>query len=186
MNCKQAQQDLQLYVDGRLHQRRFSLVEAHLDMCLDCQHTLALYEIMRAALQDPALEREPSNLTALIMARIAMAEQRKVMQSAHPFAWRWGDAVLAALLGTASTALFLLINPTVRTSAFLTIGHNFPMLATLTQAEGPGSIPWIAWLIWITVGVGLTLWLAGPEMRAAWRHSLTQRLQTRPGLRQLW
>ena len=128
MNCKQAQQDLQLYIDGRLHQRRFSLVEAHLDTCLDCRHTLALYEIMQAALQDPVLEREPSNLTTLIMARIAMAEQRKVVQSAQPFAWRWGDAVLASLLGTASTALFLLINPTVRNPVFLAISHTFPML----------------------------------------------------------
>ena len=43
------------------------------------------------------------------------------------------------------------------------------MLATLIQAEGPGSIPWIAWIIWITAGVGLTLWLAGAEVRATWK-----------------
>ena len=58
MNCGQAQQDLQLYIDGRLDQRRFSLVEAHLDTCLDCQHSLVLYEIMQAALRRTLRARE--------------------------------------------------------------------------------------------------------------------------------
>jgi hypothetical protein len=187
MNCGRAQQDLQLYIDGRLDQRRFSLVEAHLDSCADCQHTLALYEIVEAALADQRAEREPANLTALIMTRIALSERRKNSPAVQPFAWRWSDALLATVFGTASTLLFLLIHPALRTPFFMTIDHSFPMLATLVQAEGPGSIPWIAWIIWITAGVGITIWLAGAEVRATWRRSLTQRLQlARPEFRQLW
>jgi hypothetical protein len=187
MNCGRAQQDLQLYIDGRLDQRRFSLVEAHLDTCVSCQHALALYETLRAALADQRMEKDPDDLTALIMARIALSERHKTLPAVQPFGWRWSDALLAALFGTVSTLLFLLIHPALRTPFFMTIDHSFPMLATLVQAEGPGSIPWIAWIIWITAGVGLTIWLAGAEVRATWRRSLTQRLQVaRPEFRQLW
>jgi anti-sigma factor RsiW len=186
MNCAQAQRELQLYMDGRLDQRRFYPLEAHLDICERCQDSLKLYEIMQEALTDPLAEKEPANLTALIMARIAVAEKRRTTQVAQPFDWQWRDALLAALLGTTSTLLFLVINPALRTTFFMTIAHSFPMLATLIQANGPGAIPWIACIVWITVGVGLTLWLAGAEVRAAWKRSLTHRIQTRPQFRQLW
>lgn len=187
MNCGRAQQDLQLYIDGRLDQRKFSLVEAHLDTCVDCRQALALYEVVQAALTEQRAEREPANLTALIMSRIALSEWRKASPAVQPFAWRWSDALLATLFGTVSTLLFLLIHPALRTPFLMMIDHSFPVLAALVQAEGPGSIPWIAWIIWITAGIGLTVWLAGAEVRATWRRSLTQRLQVaRPEFRQLW
>src|SRR5215475_11288053 len=157
MNCAQAQTDLQLYIDGRLDPHRFSAVETHLDTCPRCQHDLALYEILHEALTDPAGDREPTDLTDLVMARIASSERQKRITSPEEFGWRWRDALLAAILGTASTLLFLLMNPTLGTSFYMTIAHSFPVLVTLIQAEGPGSIPWIAWIIWITAGVGLTL-----------------------------
>ena len=185
MNCNQAQKDLQLYIDGRLDQRRFWTVETHLDTCPRCRHDLVFYEIMQEALADQ-LEREPANLTTLIMGRIARAEQHRMASGAQPFGWQWRDALLAAILGTASTLLFMFTNPALRTSFFLSISHSFPLLDSLTQAEGPGSIPWVAWIIWITAGVVLTLWLAGSEVRATWRRSLTQRLQTRLQIPELW
>ncbi|MGO8946784.1 MAG: anti-sigma factor family protein [Ktedonobacterales bacterium] len=186
MTCAQAQKDLQLYIDGRLDQRRYSMVETHLDACPRCRHDLVLYEIMHEVLSQPSVEREPDNLTNLIMARIANAEQPMSVTSAQPFGWRWRDALLAALLGTASTLLFLLINPTLGTPFFMNLSHTFPVLVSLVQAEGPDSIPWIAWVIWIMAGAGLALWLAGAEVRAAWKRSLTNRLQTRLQLPELW
>jgi hypothetical protein len=124
------------------------------------------------------------------MARIAAAERRRAAtqaaRAAHPFTWRWSDALLAALLGTISTLLFLFINPGLRTSFFATLAHSFPLLTMLAQAEGPGSIPWLAWIIWITAGIVLALWLAGAEMRATWKRALIQRLPARPQFRQLW
>ena len=138
-----------------------------------------LYEEIHKALADPSPEREPANLTALVMARIASAERQSRISTTQTFGWLWRDALLAAVLGTASTLLFLLINPTLRTSFFLTIAHSFPLLVTLIQAEGPGSIPWVAWVVWITAGVTLTLWLAGAEVRATWKRSLTHHLATR-------
>ncbi|PWT72212.1 MAG: hypothetical protein C5B60_09845 [Chloroflexi bacterium] len=186
MNCAQAQADLQLYIDGRLDQHRFSAVETHLGTCRRCRHDLALYEILHEALADPSEESEPDNLTALVMARIASTERQKRIASTQPFGWRWRDALLAAVLGTASTLLFLLMNPSLGTSFYMTIAHSFPLLVTLIRAEGPGSIPWIAWIIWITVGVTLTLWLAGAEVRATWKRSLTHHLATRLQFPQLW
>jgi hypothetical protein len=186
MNCAQAQTDLQLYIDGRLDQHRFSAVETHLDTCRRCRHDLALYEILHEALADPGGEREPANLTALVMARIASSERQKRITSTQPFGWHWRDALLAAVLGTASTLLFLLMNPILGTSFYMTIAHSFPLLVTLIEAEGPGSIPWVVWIIWVTAGVGLTLWLAGAEVRATWKRSLTHHLATRLQFLQLW
>jgi predicted anti-sigma-YlaC factor YlaD len=186
MNCAQAQTDLQLYIDGRLDPHQFTSVETHLDTCRRCRHDLALYEILHESLADSAGEHEPDNLTALVMARIASSERQKRITSARAFGWRWRDALLAAVLGTVSTLLFLFMNPTLGTSFYMTIAHSFPGLVTLIQAEGPGSIPWYAWIIWINAGVGLTLWLAGAEVRATWKRSLTHRLATRLQLPQLW
>ncbi len=186
MNCAQIQKDLQLYVDGRLDQSRGSMVQTHLYTCSRCRNDLRLYEIMRDALTDQHIEPEPENLTSLIMARIARAEEHQSAAPVPPFGWRWQDALLAAVLGTASTLLFLLVNPTLSTSFIMSASHAFPQLVMLIQAEGPASIPWIAWIIWVSIGIVLTLVLAGAEVRATWKRSLTQRLQTPLQLPPLW
>ena len=64
------------------------------------------------------------------------------------------------------------------------LARTFPDIVAVLLAPGPGSIAWLAWLVWITAGVALTLWLAGREVRAAWRRSLAQRLPSLPQLRE--
>lgn len=172
--CRRANTWLQLYIDGRLDPRQLPALEAHLDNCADCQAALGAYELVAQSAGLPEGAPDPVQLTAAIMARIADYEAQKQQQLAaqRQFALRWADALLAALLATLSTLVFALLNPGVRA----TLAHTFPLAATLLGASGPGAIAWSAWIVWIASGTGLTLLLAGAEVRAAWRKRLAARL----------
>lgn len=175
--CRRANVWLQHYVDGRLDPRQLPALEEHLDTCAECRAAFSAYEIVAQSAGLPEGAPDPAQLTASIMARIAAYEaQRRAAAAAaaqrRQFAPRWADALLAALLATVSTLLFALLNPGVRE----TMAHTFPLAAMLLGAPGPGAIAWSVWVVWIVSGTGLTLWLAGAEVRAAWRKRLAARL----------
>ena len=172
--CRRANTWLQLYIDGRLEPRQLPTLEAHLDSCAECREALASYEVVAQSAGLPEGAPDPAQLTASIMARIAEYETQKQGQIAaqRQFGPRWADALLAALLATLSTLLFALLNPRARA----TLAHTFPLAATLLGAPGPGAIAWSAWVVWIASGSGLTLLLAGAEVRTAWRKRLAARL----------
>ena len=169
--CRKANVWLQLYIDGRLDPRQLPALEDHLDGCAECRAALAAYEVVVQSAGMPEGAPEPAQLTAAIMARIAAYEAQRRPVAQGQFAPRWGDALLAALLATLSTLLFALLNPGVRDA----MAHAFPLAATLLGAPGPGAIAWSAWVVWIASGMGLTLVLAGAEVRAAWRKRLAAR-----------
>lgn len=176
--CRRANVWLQLYVDGRLDPRRLPALEQHLDACAECRAALSAYEVVAQSAGMPEGAPEPAQLTALILARIAAYEAQKqshgqtVAAQRRQFALRWADALLAAMLATVSTLLFALLNPGVREA----MAHTFPLAATMLGAPGPGAIAWSAWIVWIASGTGLTLVLAGGEVRTAWRKRLIARL----------
>lgn len=172
--CRKANRWIQLYIDGRLEPRQLPALEAHLDTCAECRAALAAYEVVARAAGLPEGAPDPEQLTASIMARVATHEARKRQRLAaqRQFAPRWADALLAALLATLSTLLFALLNTGVRA----TMAHTFPLAAALLGAPGPGAIAWGAWVVWIASGAGLTLILAGGEVRTAWRKRLVARL----------
>lgn len=180
--CRRANVWLQLYLDGRLDPRQLPALEEHLDACAECRAALSAYEVVTQSASMPEGGPEPAQLTAAIMARIAAYEAQKqgsvaaeavvAAQSRRQFTPRWADALLAAVLATLSTLLFALLNPGVRGA----VAHAFPLAATMLGAPGPGAIAWSAWIVWIASGAGLTLVLAGAEVRAAWRKRLTARL----------
>lgn len=173
--CRRANGLLQLYIDGRLDPRHLPALEAHLDGCADCRAALAAYELVAQSAGLPEGAPDPAQLTVSIMARIAAHESQKHGQLAarRQFAPRWADALLAALLATLSTLLFAMLNPGVR----VTMAHAFPLAATVLGAPGPGAIAWSVWVVWIATGMGLTLLLAGAEVRATWRKRLAARLR---------
>lgn len=177
--CRRANVWLQLYVDGRLDPRQISALERHLDGCAECRAALSAYEVVARSAGMPEGAPEPAHLTALVMARIAAYEAQKrgrgqtvAAQMQRQFGPRWTDALLAAVLATVSTLIFALLNPGVREA----MAHTFPLAATMLGAPGPGAIAWSAWIVWIASGTGLTLVLAGVEVRTAWRKRLTARL----------
>jgi anti-sigma factor RsiW len=186
MKCSRAAPLLQLYVDGRLEAPRLAALEAHLEGCATCRHELDMLEAICAvgAPGEPVIE--PPDLTARILARVAESEARRVPDRVRGFGLGWADALRAALLASATTLLFILLSPALRPAVGGELSSAFPNVVALLLAPGPGSIAWIAWLVWIAAGLILTLWFAGREVRALWRRVLAQRLPTLPQLRQLW
>ena len=181
--CRRANVWLQLYVDGRLDPGRLPALEEHLDACAECRAALSAYEVVARSAGMPEGAPDPARLTALVMARIAAYEAQKqgsataaaalaVAAPRRQFGPRWADALLAALLATLTTLLFALLNPGVSG----TLAHAFPLAAAALGAPGPGAIAWSAWIVWIASGMGLTLLLAGSEVRATWRRRLMARL----------
>ncbi len=178
ISCARARYWLQLYVDERLDVRRLPELEQHLDTCAACRAELTALEMIRGALSATNLEREPANLTAQILARVAAVETRRaqVRAAARPFAVRWGDALLAALLASVATLSFVLLDPTLRATLPAAFVHSFPDFVALLMAPGPGSIAWIAWIVWVATGLVLAVWFAGAEARSTWRRSLSERV----------
>lgn len=183
MRCERASALLQLYVDHRLDVHRMAALESHLAGCARCRHDLDALVAVCAALVEPEPITIPANLTVRIMARIADSERQRAATALARYRLSWADARLAALFATATTLLFVLLSPALRLAVGDALRGAFPNLIAALLAPGPGSIAWLAWLVWIVAGVGLTLWLAGSEVRAMWRRSLSHRL---PQIPQLW
>ncbi|MFI5273710.1 MAG: anti-sigma factor family protein [Ktedonobacterales bacterium] len=179
--CRWASDQLQLFVDGRLDVRQLSRLEAHLDGCSACRAALAAFELVAEASAERMEVSVPEDLTHLIMARIAAYEVTRRAEAAVRFVPSARDGLLAALLATVSTVLFVLLIPALRDSA----ARAFPLLPALLSARGPDSIAWSVWAVWIASGAGLALWLAGAEVRASLRRRLSERLAQLPTLRQV-
>lgn len=189
MTCAQSQRHLQFYVDGRLAPRYLSPLEAHLAQCAACRQELHLLEIIAQVYAEPEIVQVPADLTVLIMAQVARSERMRARVQAHPFGIRWADALLALVLATFSTGVFVSLDPALRTVVPTAFMHTFPAFVSLFLGRGPGSVAWIAWIAWVVTGMLLTLWLAGAEVRSSWRAALSQRMTQLPHLPQsfqLW
>ncbi len=184
LTCARVTELLQLRVDRRLDAQWTARLDAHLATCEGCRHDLAILEAICAASTTEAPIVEPPDLTAHILNRVAVYEQRRARPLIFGVGLSWADGLRAALLASATTVIFILLSPGLRPAVGTQFMHAFPDLVALLLAPGPGSIAWLAWLVWIAAGVALTLWLAGREVRAAWRRSLAQRLPSLPQLRQ--
>lgn len=181
MKCSRAMILLNLYVDGRLPLRRFAALEDHLRECAACSEELCHLELVARALVESPLAAEPEGLTALILARIAGFEVNRARSGERAFAPRWGDAVLAAVLASLTTLLFVFLDPHLRPgilSGLATLGGH---LSSVAAASGTGASALLVWTVWIAAGCVLTLWLAGAQLRSTWRRSLAQHI---PQLRQ--
>jgi hypothetical protein len=177
MTCARVGGWLQLYVDGRLNVRHLVRLEEHLETCEACRGDLLLLEIVCQGSAGLEPVDEPAELTAAIMRRIAELEARR----ARAAAWRifqpgWGDAILAAILATLATALFMVFEPALWHTS------SSALVQALAPAERAAAAlylnwsSWLAWLVWVGVGLLLAFWFAGGEVRASWRRTLLARL----------
>jgi predicted anti-sigma-YlaC factor YlaD len=176
MTCKRASAWLQLYVDGRLDMRRLVRLEEHLDACQACREDLDVLEAIchGAATLDTAYE--PADLTAHVMRRVADLEARRLAAGRRGFGLGWADALLAGLLATVMTALFLWFQPALSQEASAAV-----MRSVLTADRGIAEMlstwsAWVVWAVWVGAGLALAIWFAGSEVRAGWRRTLAERL----------
>lgn len=75
MNCSEANQQLQYYVDGQLPLSQIHLLEAHISSCTTCQNELPLLQEVVGRLHDLQSVAEPTYMTMRIMERVAMSPQ---------------------------------------------------------------------------------------------------------------
>jgi anti-sigma factor RsiW len=183
MNCARAEKWLNLYVDGRLDVRQLRLLEEHTHACVACRSELNCLEAIRESLAEFPPVAEPAGLTERILACVAAFESGRSAAHGHQFSLRWADGLLAALLATLTTLLFVLLDPSLRTGVPVALSHAFPGVVALLSMTGPGSIAWVAWIAWVVAGLALAIWFAGAEVRSSWRRSLSHRM---PQFPQLW
>ena len=184
MSCVRALHWLQLYIDERLDPRLLQKLEMHVSVCANCRHELVMLEQIAASLHARVLA-EPADLHDRVMRRVAEAEVRRAAARTIRFAVHWSDGLLAALLATISTFVFVLMDAQLRVAVPMELARAFPGVANVLAAGSPGSTSLLAWIIWTVSGTALALWLAGPEVRITWRDELVSHLPALPSLRDM-
>lgn len=192
MTCSRAQHLLQLYLDHQLSLVRTRALERHLAHCAACRSEWMLLEDILAGVHSLNNITEPSWLTDAIMARVAAttaqppaelpAGPRKLQQRmSQRTAFRLSvhDLILSSTLATIVVISFVLFQPVLRNA--LVNGVNplvGPILAGLQFLISPdaGIMGLFVWLLWVCLGICITLLLAGSEVRSHWRQRIRARL----------
>jgi anti-sigma factor RsiW len=177
MSCSEVRACIQLYLDGRLETQRVPRLARHLAACGACRDELAAYQMLVEGMTVAVHLQNPDALTASIMRRVRQAEaQLRVPRQRRAFALGWADALIASLLATMMTIIFLVSEPVLRASVSRALSLTYSSLTHgITLATASWS-PLLVWLVWIGVGVALTLWFAGREVRDDWRRTVMTRL----------
>ncbi len=188
MNCSRAQHLLQLYIDGQLNLRQTRTLERHLLHCETCRSEWMLLEDVVAEVHSLSHVIEPSWLTESIMARVAettaqpppelATEPPRPRQQAWqraPFRLTLQDLVLSSLLATLVVIGFTVFQPGLRDSLAKSMNPLMgTVLADLLFLISPNAGLWglVAWLLWVGLGITITLVLAGSEVRSQWRQRI--------------
>ena len=176
MNCTEVHRWMQLYLDGRLDGRCLPSLARHLRMCDMCRADLVRYQAIVEGVGAIEPLRDPEELTRSVMLRIRQSEaQRRMLAASRSFSLAWADALLAATLATMATVVFLFFQPALRASASGALALSASALAHDISGKASTWSPLAVWLVWVGLGVGLTLWFAGREVRAGWRRTLLAR-----------
>jgi anti-sigma factor RsiW len=177
MKCSEVHRWIQLYLDGRLDGRSLPSLARHLRTCAACRADLVSYQAIVEGVGAIDPLRQPEELTRAVMLRIRQTEaQRRVLTASRSFTAVWADAVLAAALATIVTIAFLFFEPALRASASGAFALTVTTLAHGVSVKASDWSPLAVWLVWVGLGIGLTLWFAGREVRAGWRRTLLARL----------
>jgi hypothetical protein len=135
---------------------------------------------------------EPSWLTESIMARIAETtaqpleklpietrQRRQRVIQRTPFRLTMQDLILSSMLATIVVISFALFQPGLREA----LGNSVnPLVGSLLAglqfliSPDSGIVGLFVWLLWIALGICITLALAGSEVRSQWRQRIRDRL----------
>ncbi len=107
MRCKEASQQLQLYLDNRLTIDKVRALETHIADCATCLEELMLLEEVAYNLQILKVVAEPDNLNEQIMRRVAMASSQSTTPNRHYSHLRPSLPVLHMLMNVDSNTLIL-------------------------------------------------------------------------------
>ena len=181
MLCSKAAQQLQLYIDQRLPLDQMRLLEAHISLCSTCQQSFMLLERLDHALQSIEPVAEPSDLTTNIMRRVALTPQFSEKRTYIFLRPSLSELVAVIVLATVATSGIILGQPSLRAILPIANGHDTLSLAFMNALHmlldlNSGTLMLVLWIIGITLGIWITLVLAGDEMRNEWYKAVIDRL----------
>lgn len=181
MHCSEATQQLQFYIDHQLTLKQIRELEAHLSRCTVCQEELFLLERVADAVQNLDLVVEPDNLTERIMQRVALTPQHPPDPIFFLLRPSLKEVLAVVVLATVTTLGIILGQPSLRSVLPFANGHDslsFAFMNTLHLLLNldAGTLTLALWLGGTVLGVGITLVLAGAEMRTKWRKAMMDHL----------
>ncbi len=188
MTCSRAQRLLQLYIDHRLSLAQTRALERHLLHCSACRAEWMLLEDVLSGIHSLNNVVEPAWLTGSIMARVAemtaqppeeqSLETRRLRQRTGqrtPFRLTIQDVILSSLLATVVVIGFALVQPGLRDTLVKSVN---PLLGTVLTglqfliSPNAGIMGLFVWMLWVFLGICITLALAGSEVRSHWRQRI--------------
>jgi hypothetical protein len=186
MRCKEASQQLQLYLDNRLTIQQVRTLEAHLASCNACLEELTLFEKAVNDLESFKVVVEPDDLNAKIMRRVAIAASQRNASPSRFSPWRPSllEILVAATLATIATIGTILQQPSIRSLLPIANGHDGLSLAFLNMLHilmtvDSTTLILALWIAGTLLGVCITLIFAGSEMRTQWFKAMMERLPVR-------
>src|SRR6266849_10570151 len=155
MRCKEATQQLQLYLDKRLTIKQVRALEAHLASCNACLDELTILEEVVNDLQTFNVVVEPVDLNAQIMRRVAIAASQRNTPASRFTLWRPSllEILVAAALATVATLGTILQQPSIRSLLPFANGHDGLSLAYLNILHTLMTVD--------STTLVLALWMAG-------------------------
>jgi putative zinc finger protein len=186
MRCKEASQQLQLYLDNCLTIQQVRRLEAHLASCNACLEELTVFETVVNDLETLKVVVEPDDLNAKIMRRVALAASQRNMSASRFSLWHPSllEILVAATLATVATIGTILQQPSIRSLLPFANGHDrfsltfMDILHNLMTVDSTTLILAL-WIAGILLGVCITLIFAGSEMRTQWFKAMMERLPVR-------
>jgi hypothetical protein len=186
MRCKDASQQLQLYLDDRLTIQQVRMLEAHLVSCNACLEELALFEGVVKDLETFKVVVEPDDLNVQIMRKVARASSQRSTSASRFSLWRPSllEILVAATLATIATLGTILQQPSIRSLLPFASGHDGISLAFLhflhtLMTMDSTTLILALWIAGTFLGVCITLIFAGSEMRTQWFKAVMERLPVR-------
>ena len=187
MNCVKATRQLHFYLDQQLTLEEMRQLEMHISSCQSCRHELRLLEEIDATLKDFVLISEPVEFAANVMHRIALTEREKkialLVEPPEPVSWHFSfrELLLAIVLATCVTGALILFQPELRAVFPMMDGHGGVLLivANLWEAMlsvNSNTLMLCFWVLGTVLGIWITLFVAGAEMRSQWYRAMIDRL----------
>ena len=196
MRCSKATHMLQLYIDKKLSLEQIRALETHLTTCTVCCEELSVLEEIDVALKSMEMVVEPADLTMNVMKRVALSTQaqpsrrqtvkltatreEKQLFTFRPSLMEWLTAIALATVTMLVLAIgWPAMNTVLHVGGRASIFSIFQSLWSLLTAVNSDTLMTLLWILGTILGIWITLFVAGADMRNQWFKAVMDRLPVR-------
>lgn len=179
MRCNIAARQIQLYIDGRLPIQQLPELEDHIATCPSCRVEMEMLEEAVHSLKtyEFRMVQEPENLTTQIMQRIALNPAQDSEATFSLLRPSLAETIAIICLATVACLGSILSQASIRERLPIANGHDGLSMAFLTiihhfTSVNSDTLTWALWIVGTILGVCITLFLAGNEVRSEWFKAL--------------